>query len=459
MTESRSEKAVLLTIAASQLAVPFMFSAVGVTLPAIGKELHAGGIALGLIEAVYMGASSAVLLPLGKLGDMTDRRAIFKAGLALFTLTTLLLGFMNHIGAFIALRLVQGLAAAMLLATNMAILSEIIPKSSLGRALGFSVGAVYVGLSSGPFIAGILTTHLGWRWVYHCAFVFALLASLLSFRTIPNSGGLRFVKIDIWGSISIIGAITLLVAGSSLQDTGYAGYAIMLAGLALFVLFVRIEERTKDPLIRISMITENRVFTRAVLVQLINYAATFALTFLFSLYLQSVKGMSPQKAGFILMTSPVTMALLSPFFGRLSDRISPQKIAFTGMLFCFIAICGASTISQESPLWHVCAIFLCQGSGIAMFSSPNMNIIMNCVEKHQYGIAAALAANMRTLGMVLSMVIVITYISLFIGHSTLSAANAARYMTAMHLSVISFIVLSAFGLLLSLHISKKPGLA
>jgi MFS family permease len=434
-----------------------MFSAVGVTLPALGKDLHAGGIALGLVEAVYIGASSAVLLPLGKLADLTDRRAIFKAGLLLFSLATLLLGLVNHIEAFIALRLLQGIAAAMMLATNLAILSEIIPKNSLGRAFGFSVGAVYVGLSTGPFIAGILTTHLGWRWVFHVGAVFAGFASLLSFRNIPSRGRLRFVKIDIWGSISIMGAITLLIAGSSLQDTGYAGYGIMLAGLALFALFVRIEGRTKDPLIRISMITENRVFTRAVLVQLISYAATFALTFLFSLYLQSVKGMTPQQAGFILMTAPVTMALLSPFFGRLSDRISPQKIAFTGMSSCFIAICGAGSISLGSPVWHVLAVFVCHGAGMAMFSSPNMNIIMNCVEKHQYGIASALAANMRTLGMVLSMVIVITYISVFIGHNTISAANAARYMTAMHFSVMSFIILSAFGLLLSLHISKKPG--
>ena len=135
ITHGVSEKAVILAVVISQLAVPFMFSAVGITLPAIGRELHAGGTALGLIEAVYLGASCAFLLPLGKLGDLTDRRAIFKAGLVLFSLTTLLLGLSNDIEVFIALRLLQGLAASMMLATNVAILSEIIPKGSLGLSL------------------------------------------------------------------------------------------------------------------------------------------------------------------------------------------------------------------------------------------------------------------------------------------------------------------------------------
>jgi len=457
ITHRVSEKAVILAIVISQLAVPFMFSAVGITLPAIGRELHAGGTALGLIEAVYIGASCAFLLPLGKLGDLTDRRAIFKAGLVLFSLTTFLLGLTNDIRVFIALRLLQGLAASMMLATNVAILSEIIPKGSLGRALGIAIGAVYVGLSTGPFVAGILTTHLGWRWVYYASTVFAVIASLLSFRNIKNSGKFRLAKIDLWGSIFIIGAITLLIAGSSMHDSGYLGYGIMLAGLVFFALFVWVEGRTKDPLVCISMITGNPVFTHALLIQLINYASTFALTFLFSLYLQSVKGMTPQKTGFVLVTAPVTMALLSPIFGRLSDRIPPQKIAFTGMFFCVAAICGASTISLGSSIWHVCGIFLCQGIGMAMFSSPNMNIIMSSVEREYYGIASALAANMRTLGMVLSMTIVITFISIFIGHSTIGAANAPQFMTAMHLSVISFIILGVFGLLLSLHISKRPG--
>ena len=439
----------------SQMASMFMFSAVGVTLPAISRELHAGGVALGLIEAVYLGASSAVLLPLGKLADLTDRRTIFKIGLALFTLTTLLLGLTHHTPSFIALRLLQGLAAAMMIAVNMAILTEVIPRNALGRALGLSVGAVYVGLSTGPFIGGILTTHLGWRSVYYFGALFTTLAWLLAFRNLPSQGRLKLVRIDIWGSVCIVGAIALLIAGSSLHGDGSAGYGMMLAGLALFALFIQVERRVADPLIALSMVTDNPVFARAVLAQLINYTATFAITFLFSLYLQSVKGMSPQKAGFILMTAPVTMALLSPFFGRLSDRVPPQKIAFTGMLFCFFALCGAGFISERSSVWQVCAVLLCQGTGIAMFSSPNMNIMMNCVQKSQYGIAAALTANLRTLGMVFSMIIVITFISIFIGHTTIGPANVSRYLSAMHFSIMTFVSLSAFGLLSSLHFARK----
>ena len=123
-------------IALSQFASAFMFSGVAVTLPAMGAELAAGGVALGLVETLYMGAGAALLLPVGKLADATDKNTLFKVGLLLFAASSLAIGFMPSIWTIIGLRLVQGVASALMVATGIAILTDYAPLERRGQAYG-----------------------------------------------------------------------------------------------------------------------------------------------------------------------------------------------------------------------------------------------------------------------------------------------------------------------------------
>ncbi|MBU1019972.1 MAG: MFS transporter, partial [Firmicutes bacterium] len=147
----------------------------------------------------------------------------------------------------------------------------------------------------------------------------------------------------------------------------------------------------------------NRVFALSSLAALINYSATFAVTFLISLYLQYIKGLTPRDAGIILVAQPVMMALLSPLAGRLSDRIEPRIVASLGMLTTTVALLLFVFLDDFTATALVVGNLALLGVGLALFSSPNTNAIMSSVERRYYGIASGATGTMRLLGQMVSM--------------------------------------------------------
>lgn len=454
---SRSDKHIILAVAFSQFVTPFMFSGVGVTLPAIGHEFSASALQLGLIESVYIGTSAAVLLPMGKIADLTDKKFIFKIGLILYALFSFLLGATFSIESMLFLRFLQGIAAGMLLPTSMAILTELVPREQLGKAIGLAIGSVYLGLSSGPFVAGILSTYVSWRAVYFFGASLIVVATVTSYVFLPTSKRLSKFKIDLAGSLTVMLAIGLLIAGSANLHKNKMGIFLMLAGVVAAAVFIVIERKVKDPLINIVMISNNKIFSRAVVVQFLNYSGTFGMTLLFSLYLQSIKGMSAQRAGIVLMISPVLMATLAPVFGRLSDRFPPSLLAFGGMFLCAISVGLGLAITVDSSMLSVYILFAFMGLGFSMFSSPNMNIIMSSVEKKDLSIAAAIAAKMRTMGMVVSLIIINTCLSFFMGKEMITNQSRDKYMTVMHTSLLFFSLLMITGIWFSIQSLRRHG--
>jgi MFS family permease len=447
--KKQSDASLLYVIALTQFAMPFMFSGVGVTLPVMGAEFQASAVLLGLVETIYLGASTAFVLPVGRLADMTDKKSLFKWGLIGFSLSTLALGFVNSMAVFLVLRGLQGVSGAFVVATNMAIIAEEVSPENKGRAMGFAIGAVYAGLAAGPFIGGLITGHLGWRWVYYLGFIPLVIAYIAFVKTMTISWKRPTEKFDSTGSIIIMGAMALIVAGSALLGKGLIGYGLITIGTVLCYLFVKLEERTAMPLIDVAKIKQNKEFLRALLLQLLVYTGAFAMTFLFTLYLQTVKEISPQVTGMILMIAPIFMSLLAPVFGRMSDKRSPKMIAGMGVISTMLSIVLCVFITTTSSVWLLCIILMLSGLGFAMFSSPNMLIIMNSVDKQLYSIASSLAAGMRTMGMVVSMVIVTVVLAIKMGDLPVTTETAAVYTEVMRYSFIIFSGLSLFGLRLA----------
>ncbi|MDO4842980.1 MAG: MFS transporter, partial [Phoenicibacter congonensis] len=159
------------------------------------------------------------------------------------------------------------------------------------------------------------------------------------------------------------------------------------------------------------------------LAALMNYAATYAIGYLLSIYLQVVAGFSSQTAGLILIAQPVIMAVFSPYMGRLSDRISPFKLASAGMALCAVSLLLLAFIRITTPVWLIIVILCVAGCGFALFSSPNTNAVMSCVEQESYGVASSVLATMRNLGHVSSMVLVTIIVNLNLGDIALSQAE------------------------------------
>ncbi len=206
-----------------------------------------------------------------------------------------------------------------------------------------------------------------------------------------------------------------------------------------------VELRIPSPLIDVRIFFKNRTFALSNAAALINYASTYAVTFLISMYLQKVHGLSPNKAGFVLICQPLVQTLLSPLAGRLSDRIEPRYMATAGMGLCAIGTALLSIIHAKTSLSYLIGCLLLLGVGFAAFSSPNTQAVMGSVERRMFGVASAVLGAMRQTGMTLSMGIVMMILALHLGRSEVAPSNAEAFITGMKYAFVLFALLNLLG--------------
>ncbi len=450
-TKSASPQATLLVVSAVQFLTPFLASSVSVALPVIGREFNVGAMQLSLVQLIYILAVSSLLLPLGRYADIHGRKKIFILGTIFITAATFLVTTASSMPLFLLYRFLQGIGAAMITSTSIAILTSVYPKEKRGKAMGIVIGFVYIGLTAGPTLSGFLITQLGWRWVFWAILpveAFALLLTLFFLR--GEWTGAKGEHFDLRGTIVYILSLGSMMVGGSLVGKVDLIFLLALFGMAGMAFFVYLENRTESPLINIRLLRTNLTFTFNNIATLINYAASFGLMFLFSLYLQEVRGLNAQQAGFILIIQPAVQAMIAPFAGKLADRYKPAIIATTGMLICTIGLAVSATLHTETPLPVTGIILLIMGVGFGLFSSPNMVAIMGSVEARYYGVASSIVATMRSLGMLVSMALITVVIGNIFGDQAISEQNRDIFITAMRIALIVFTCMGIMGSLFSL---------
>jgi len=446
---SSQEKAVLFVATLSSFMGPFMISSVNVALPAIQQEFGADAVALSWVATALLLAVAVLLIPLGKIGDIYGQKKIFTLGLVVYTLASLTGAFSTSMTMLIAVRVFQGFGAAMFVTTGMAIVTSVFPPERRGRAIGFYVSAVYIGLSVGPFAGGLLTQHLGWRSNFGVVVPFGAASIWVTLKHLKGEwADARGETFDIPGSLLYATSVFLLVYGASLLPRLPAVYLI-LAGAVALIAFVRVELRTPQPVFDVRLFSGNKLFVFSCLAALINYAATFAVTFLISLFLQYIKGLPPQAAGTILVAQPVVMAFLSPLAGRLSDRIEPRFISSAGMTLTVLGLLLFALIGTETSEYYIIATLMVLGFGFALFSSPNMNAIMSAVDNKFFGIASGTVAAMRLLSQMTSMAIAMVVFAVFIGREQITPNNYDLFLKSVKISFSIFAVLCTFGIFFS----------
>lgn len=450
----RAQQAVLIVATLSSFLGPFMGSSVNVALPSMGQELSMSAIALGWVNMAFLLAGAAFAIPFGRLGDIYGRKNIFMAGVVTFTLAALSIAVARTSTAIIASRVVQGFGAAMVLATGMAILVSAYPPEQRGRVLGINVAAVYLGLSSGPFLGGIITQHLGWRALFWVNLPVGLLLLLLAlFMMEGDFAGNRKARFDVIGSVLLGPSLAATMYGFT-QLPSTLGVAMLVGGLVLLAGFTFQELRTPEPIIDVRLFRHNIVFALSSLAALINYAATYAVAFLLSLYLQKVRYLSPQEAGLVLVSQPIMQALLSPLAGRLSDRIESRIVATAGMGVVLVGIILLNFIGVDTSLLYILGCLVLLGVGFALFSSPNTNAIMGAVDRSIYGVASAVVSTMRQMGMTLSMGIVMMVFAVHLGQAEIGDHNRDAFVTSIRTIFTVCAVLCFAGIFASLARGK-----
>ena len=444
-----SKTSVLVVATLTTFMAPFMISAVNIALPAIQQEFAVDAVLLSWIANAYLLATGVSLVPVGKIADIYGRKKIFVAGIFVFTAFTVGTAFARSVLCIILFRIFQGVGAAMTMTTGIAIIAAVFPLSRRGKSIGITVAAVYIGLSVGPFAGGILTTVFGWRSIFLVNAPVGLLAFVLSLTKIRDEwADAKGEQFDYLGSILYGLSLVGVIYGLSILPEAF-GIGLLGLGLTGFAVFVWQELRTPFPVFEVRLFSRNRTFSFSSLAALINYAATFAVSFLLSLYLQYIKGMSPEKAGFLLVCQPLMQALFSPLAGRLSDRIEPAIIASLGMALTAAGLISFVFLGNSTPTAYIVAGLVVLGIGFALFSSPNMNAIMSSVENRYYGVASGTVATMRLIGQMFSMAIATLIFSFMIGKVQISPANYGDFLSSVNLAFTIFSVMCIVGIYFS----------
>jgi EmrB/QacA subfamily drug resistance transporter len=456
---------VLLITSVGSMMGPLDGSIVNVSLPVIAHHLHMDYVSVIWVPAAYLVTLAVLLLIIGRLSDIHGRKRIFITGFGIFVVGSFLCSIATNGTELIIFRILQGGGGACIFATSPAIVTDVFPAKERGRALGLNVMAIYIGGALGPTLGGVLTYAFGWPSIFLVNIPIGLSIIAVSVWKLQESHMKKIQPFDLAGTTAFaVTLISLLVAMTLGETIGWLSLPILtllLLVVLAFVLFVFLEVRKgSNAMFDISLITHNRLFAAANIAALLNYTAFFAASLLISIYLQLVLGLSTLVTGGILLATPITMAILAPLSGWMSDRIGSRFLSTTGMVVIAIGLLLLSTLTYTTGTRVIILYLLLMGVGMGLFSSPNTSAIMGSVEKRQLGVASGTLATMRTTGQSLSLAVtgavVATVASaqvvslLFVGANPAQATvEADAYLQGMSLAFMVCACIALIGALFS----------
>ena len=439
----------------SSFIAPFLGSSVNIALPTMSQELGMNAVTMSWVAMAFLLSSAVFLVPLGKLADIIGRVKVYILGNLIVVIASLACALARDASLLIVFRVLQGIGSAMMFGTNMAIITSVFPPNQRGKAIGINVTAVYLGLSVAPVLGGILTQTFGWQSIFLVTIPFGLFVAIAAWLVIRTDWKeAKNESFDYKGSLVYLLSMSCFMYGFSKLPDSYAIGLVVLGGLGLLA-FWRIEVKATFPVFNMQLFFGNRLFALSNLAALINYATTFAVTFVLSLYLQFIKGLSPRDAGFILIAQPVMMAIVASFSGKLSDKYSPGILASMGMGIIAAGLALLIPLNGQTTTAYLISCLVLLGIGFGLFSSPNTNAVMSSVEKRYLGTASATVATMRMTGQMVSMGIATLVLHIFIGKEQISVMNEQAFLHSVSLTFAIFIGLSMVGIWASLARGRK----
>jgi MFS family permease len=433
----------------------FLISSLNVSLPAISHEFKPDAVLLSWVVTSFILSIAVFSVPFGRISDIVGIKRIYTLGIIFLIAGMVITVFSTSTLMLIICLVIQGISNAMMAGTAIAMQIAVFPPKERGRAIGITVACVYIGLSLGPFLGGILTEQLGWRSIFIIdALVCSLVLSVLLWKIKGEWAESRGEQFDYTGSAIFGLTLVALMYGFSRLPEIVGGILTFIGIIGIWG-FINWESRTPSPILNVNVFRSNKAFVFSNLAALLGYMTTTGVIFLVSLYLQYVKGFSPQMAGLIMLAQPVVQAILSPFMGRLSDKTGPYILASTGMACLFIGLLALSFLSKESSVIYIIATLIVLGTGFGLFSSPNINAIMSSVVPKYYGVAASMIGTVRTVGQTFSMGITTIVISIIIGRVAITPEFYPSFLTSAKIVFGIFAALCFCGIFASLARGTK----
>lgn len=377
------------------------FSIVNIALPTLVNELHTDLATVQWVILSYSLVVTSLMLSVARLGDIFGRKRIYVAGLLLFSLGSLLCGMASGVGWLIAFRAFQGLGAVMMQALGAAIITEIFPSTARGRALGVIGGIVSFGLAIGPALGGVLIGLAGWQSIFLINVPIGIIAGLVVALYVPAKERLKSEeRFDSAGAIILLLTLASYSLGMTLgQRSSFANASVLaLLGVAAsgLMAFSAVEWRIRHPMVNPRMFS-NILLSLNLLMGLMVFI-TLAGTVVLPFFLENVKGCSTQLTGLLMMTIPLSMGMVAPWAGALSDRYGSRGISLAGLFIMFGGCLAVSTLHENVSLTGYIVRIAPFGIGLGFFQSPNNSAVMGAVAAERLGIASGLLALSRNLG-------------------------------------------------------------
>lgn len=412
--DERERRMVLLACCFAGFITPLLSTMMNLSLVNIGQEFGAGSHQLAYVNTAFLLSSVVFMVPMAKVGDIVGKKRIFMTGVAVIAVTCLVAPFSPDFWFLIACRAVMGLGSACIVTTSVSMITDVFPHENRGGAIGLQTMCVYIGLAAGPVVGGLLNDAFGWHSLFYIIVPIAVVAvvCMMAFRSEirPDEGG----RFDSKGSV-LYGIAIFLSMGGMINLPETWAYAMLVVGVLFLAVFVWSQLRTPHHLLNVRLF-KGRVFSGSCLATFMNYASSYSISYFLALYLQSIGNLTATEAGMLMLVQPAIQAVLTPYFGRLSDRLADKRILPTvGLVISAFGIATILTYGVGTPLSTVVVTQIIIGIGFSMFSAPNTSIIMGSVDPRETGEASAMVAVMRQTGMMVSMGIAMLFISMIMG--------------------------------------------
>ncbi|GAA4554462.1 MFS transporter [Amycolatopsis samaneae] len=424
---------------------------VNTAAPQIRRELGATVTQTQLAVNVFVVALSMFMVAAGRLSDRCGRRRVLYLGAVLFGLSSLGAGLVTGVVPLIVFRFLQGAACAVLYTSSSTIVAGAFPEAQRGRAIGTLFAVNGIGLAAGPMLGGLLVGALGWHWVFLVNVPLVLVALAICAVSLAESRG-EDAGLDWPGLLLLMPGLAGLIFGVTFDDTyGWGSWQVLGSlgvGVVALTAFVLVDRRSAHPLIPFRLLAGRRFLSAVTAEFALAFFYTTAL-FLMPLYLSVVRGAGELAIGLMLLPATATVAVLSPFAGRVVDRFGPRAVLVTG----FAAFAGSALLQSrfgaDTGTGYVVVAFVLMGVGWASVLGPSAVMALSAVPPGSSGLAVGASWTFHNFGGAIGLAVGMTVFRAFGGGAlnaaTFPAGNRAAMLLLTGTSLLALVVLVALG--------------